>query len=75
MDDWTYPYPDIDPPDTRSALLDQEWRGIEARRVRAQQAEAALIAELEQTEAMVSDLHADAHLPVPFGVPANPLTF
>lgn len=36
MDDWTYPYPDADAPDTQAALLDQDWRIRETRRVRAQ---------------------------------------
>lgn len=74
MDDWTYPYPDADAPNTQPPMLDLD-RRVEARRVRAQQADAALVAERAQTEALDSDLHADADVPLLFGVPANPLTF
>ena len=35
MDDWTYPYPDVKPPDSQPTLLDQDRRAIENRHVRA----------------------------------------
>lgn len=52
MDDWTYPYPDVKPPDSQPTLLDQDRRAIENRHVRARQAEAARVAEFEQTQAL-----------------------
>ena len=52
MDDWTYPYPDVKPPDSPPTLLDQDRRAIENRHVRARQAEAARVAEFEQTQAL-----------------------
>ena len=70
MDDCTYPYPDVDEPDTQSTLLNQDGLAIEARRARAQQAEAAGVAELEQTQAVdVVGNHAEADVPLPFATP------
>ena len=46
MDDWTYPYPDVEVPDTQPPLLFEDGRVMEARLARAQQAEAARVAEL-----------------------------
>ena len=40
MDDWTYPYPDVEVPDTQPPLLHEDGRVMEPRRARAQQAEA-----------------------------------
>lgn len=69
MDDWTY-YPDADAPSTQPALLDQDWRTIQSRRDRAQQAEAARVAELVQAEALAAvHPHADADVPLPFAAP------
>ena len=51
MDDWTYPYPDVDVPDTQPPLLNEDRPVLETLRARAQQAEAARVAELEQTQA------------------------
>lgn len=74
MDDWTYPYPEVDPPDTQSALLDQDWRAIHDRPVSAQrQAEAARrAAELEQAEVteVIGDQLAASDVPPPFAAPA-----
>ncbi len=71
MDDWTtYPYPDVDVPDTQLSLLNQDGLAIEARRAHAQQAEAARVAELEQTQAMdVVGNHAEVDVPLPFATP------
>lgn len=52
MDDWTYPYPDVDVPDTQPPLLFEDRRVMEASRSRAQQEEAARVAELEQAQAV-----------------------
>ena len=70
MDDWTYPYPDVKPPDSPPTLLDQDRRAIENRHVRARQAEAARVAELQQTQAVdvVGNL-AEADVPLPFATP------
>ena len=46
------PYPDVKPPDSQPTLLDQDRRAIENRHVRARQAEAARVAEFEQTQAL-----------------------
>ena len=52
MDDWTYPYADVDSPSTQVAHLDQEGHASEGWRDLAQQTEAARwAAELEETEA------------------------
>lgn len=77
MDDWTYPYPDVDVPDTQPPLLFEDRRVMEARRSRAQQAEAARVAELEQTQAL-DDVGnpAEADVPLPFATPPGAaLTF
>lgn len=77
MDDWTYPYPDVDVPDTQPPLLFEDGRVMEVRLARAQQAEAARVAELEQADAV--DLvvhHAEADVPLPFATPPGvALTF
>ena len=52
MDERTYPYSDVEPLDTQPPLLFEDGRVMEARRARAQQAEAARVAELEQTQAL-----------------------
>lgn len=77
MDDWTYTYPDVDPPDTQPTLLFEDGRVIEARRPRALQAEAARVAELEQTQAFVAvGSPAEADVPLPFATPPGvALTF
>lgn len=78
MDDWTYRHPDINSPDTQPTLLDQDWRAIEARRLRAQQADAASQGELEQAEGLdaVGDAHALKIVPLPFAPPPGAaLTF
>ena len=73
MDDWTYPYPDVDPQDTQPALVDRDWRVIEARRVRVERAEAACIAPLERTEARdgVGDLHTYTEIALAFAAPSG----
>ena len=72
MDDWTYPYPDVDPRDTQPTLLDQDRRVMEARRARAQRAEAARVAELEQTQALDAvGSPAEADVPLPFATPPS----
>jgi len=77
MHDRTCPYPDADPPEDRPTLLDQDWLVMEARRARARQAEAARVAELQQTQAAgVVGNHAEADTPVPFATPPGAaLTF
>ncbi|MHA6522961.1 hypothetical protein [Tessaracoccus sp. G1721] len=77
MDDWTYPYPDVEVPDTQPPLLDEDGRVMEARRARAQQAEAARVAELEQTLAFdAAGSPAAADIPLPFATPPGAaLTF
>jgi len=52
MHDWSHPYPDVDVPDTQPPLLKGERPLLEARRAQARQAEAARVAELEQTQAL-----------------------
>ena len=70
MDDWTYPYPDVEVPDTQPPLLFEDGRVMEARLARAQQAEAARVAELEQTQAVdVVANHAEADVTLPFATP------
>lgn len=70
MDDWTYPYPDVEVPDTQPPLLHEDGRVMEARRSRAQQAEAARVAELEQTQAFDAvGSPAEADVPLPFATP------
>ena len=78
MDDWTYPYQDADAPDTQPALLDQDWRVRETRRVRAQQVEAARVAELELMDVPhdVRDPRLNTDVPLPFASPSGAaLTF
>lgn len=77
MDEWTYPYPDVDVPDTQPPLLVEDRRVMEARRSRAQQEEAARVAELEPTQAVdVVGHRAVPDVPLPFATPASAsLTF
>ena len=77
MDDWTYTYPDVDPPDTQPTLLFEDGRVKEARRSHARQAEAARVAELEQTQALDAvGSPAEADVPLPFATPPGvALTF
>ena len=71
MDDCSYPYRD-DPPDWQPTLLDQDRRVMEARRARAQRAEAARVAELEQTQALDAvGSPAEADVPLPFATPPS----
>lgn len=70
MDDWTYPYPDVDPPDWQPTLVDEDGRAIEDRHVRARQAGAARVAELEQAQAFdVVGKPAEADVPLPVATP------
>ena len=73
MDYQTDPYPDVDVPDTQPALpalLNQDWRVMEARRARAQRAEAARVAELEQAHAVDGvGNQVEADVPLPFATP------
>ena len=77
MDDWTYPYQDVDVPDTQPPLLNQDWRVIETRRARVQRAEAARVADLEQTQAFdAAGSRAEADVPLPFAtLPGVALSF
>ena len=77
MDDWTYPYQDVDVPDAQPPLLGEDRCVMEARRARAQQAEAARVAELEQTQAFdAAGNPAEADVPLPFATPPGvALTF
>lgn len=69
MDDWTYDV-DADVPDTQPPLLHEDGRVMEARRSHAQQAEAARVAELEQTQALEAvGSPAEADVPLPFATP------
>jgi hypothetical protein len=53
MDDWIYPYADVDSPSTQVAHLDQDGHAIEDPRDLAQEGEAARrAAYLEETEAL-----------------------
>ena len=70
MDDRTYPYSDVEPLDTQPPLLFEDGRVMEARRARAQQAEAARVAELEQTQALdAGGSPAEADVPLPVATP------
>ena len=72
MDDRTYPYSDVEPLDTQPPLLFEDGRVMEARRARAQQAEAARVAELEQAQAVdVVGKPAEADVPLPFATPSS----
>ena len=77
MDDWTNTYPDVDPPESQPTLLDQDRRAIEDRHVGARQAQAARVAELEQTQALDAvGSPAEADVPLPFAAPPGvALTF
>ena len=77
MDDQTDPYPDVDVPDTQPPLLHQDGRVMEARRARAQQAEAARVAKPEQAQAFDAvGSPAEADVPLPFATqPSAALTF
>ena len=77
MDDWTYPYPDVEVPDTQPPLLFEDGRVMEARRSHARQAEAARVAELEQAQAFDAvGSPAVADVPLPFATPPGvALTF
>jgi hypothetical protein len=53
MDDWTYPYADVDSPSTHAVPLGQDGDASEDQRDRTYQGEAALwAADLEETEAL-----------------------
>ena len=70
MDDWTYAHADAEVPDTQPPLLHEDERVMEARRARAQQAEAARVAELEQAQAFDAvGSPAEADIPLPFATP------
>ena len=70
MDDWPYPYQDIDVPDAQPTLRFEDGRVMGARRSRAQQAEAARVAELEQTQTVdIVGNHTEANVPLPFATP------
>ena len=73
MDDWTYTYPDVDPPDIQPTLLFEDGRVMEARRVRPQQFEAARVAELELMGVPhdVRDPRLDTDVPLPFTSPSG----
>ena len=77
MEDWTYPYPDVDPPESQPMLSDQARRAIEDRHVQARRAEAARVAELRQTQALNAVRSpAEAEVPLPFATPPGAaLTF
>ena len=77
MDDWTYHSTDVEVPDTQSPLLLEDGRVMEARRARAQQAEAARVAELVQAHAVDGvGNHVEADVPLPFATPPSAaLTF
>ena len=78
MDDWIYPYSDLDSPSPQPALVDQDWHAIEDRRVREEAEAAGRAADLEQTEAMegVGDSHTVVDLPFPLATPVGvALTF
>ncbi len=77
MDDWTYAHADAEVPDAQPPLLREDGSVMEARRARAQQAEAARVAELEQTQAVdVVANHAEADVTLPFATPPGAaLTF
>lgn len=77
MDDWTYPYPDVDVPDRQPPLQFEDGRVMDARRARAQRAAAARVAELEPTQAVdVVGHRAEPDVPLPFATPPSAaLTF
>lgn len=72
MEDWTYTYPDVDPPDTQPTLLLGDRHAMDAGLARAQQAEAARLAELEQTRALDAfGYPGEAGVPLPFATPPS----
>ena len=77
MDDWTYAHADAEVPHTQPTLLFEDGRVMEVRLARAQRAEAACIAELEQTQAVDGvGYPAEADVPLPFATPPGvALTF
>lgn len=77
MDDWPYPYPDVDPRESQPTLLDQDRGAIEDRHVRARQAEATRVAELQQTQAFdAAGSPAEIDVPLPSARPPGvALTF
>lgn len=77
MDDWPYPHPDVDSPASQPTLLDQDRRAIEDRHVPEHQTEAARVAGLEQTHALVAvGSPAEADVPLSFATPPGvALTF
>lgn len=68
--DQTYPDPDVDTYDSQPTRLNQDWRAIVDRHVRAGQAEVSRVAKLEQAQALnaVGKL-AEAEVPLPFATP------
>lgn len=77
MDDWTYAQADAEVPDTQPPLLHEDWLVMEARRARAQQAEAARVAELKQAQAFdAAGSSAEIDVPLPSATPPGvALTF
>lgn len=77
MDDWTYAHADAEVPDTQPPLLHEDGRVMEARRARAQQAEAARVADLVQAQAFDAVGNpAEAGVTLPFATPPGvALTF
>lgn len=74
MDDWTYPYPnlDVDAPAPDPMLLDEVREAVEDRfRTTEAQGAADRVAEFEQPEAQqaVDGLPFDADVPLPFATP------
>lgn len=77
MDDQTDPYPYVDVPATQPPLLNEDRPVLEARRACVQQAEAARVAELEQTQDRDAVGNpAEADVPFRFATPPGAaLTF
>ena len=73
MDDWTHPSTDVvEVPDTQPPLLNEDGSVMEARRARAQQAEAARVAELEQAHAVDGvGNQVEADVPLPYATPTS----
>ena len=72
MDDRTYPYSDVEPLDSQLNLLDRDWRVVEDHHARAQQAEAARVAELEQAHAVDGvGNQVEADVPLPYATPTS----
>lgn len=82
MDDWTHPYPAVDPPSPQPMLLDQLWGAVEDRLCPADaeadaQAETTRVAELKQVQARdgFGDPRADSDVQLPLAAPPGaPLT-